>query len=114
MNEKFDELTRGVAQFVTRSGALKKFGRLGLAGIAAASLFSGQAYAADLYADASVTVNGDGTASRPYWRITEAVQRARLLRQSDAMPFSERIVIHVAPGAYLGSKENPVLNHNPR
>jgi hypothetical protein len=37
MNTKFDELTRNMAQSVTRRGALKKFG-VGLAGIALALL----------------------------------------------------------------------------
>ena len=37
MNDKFDELAKGLAQSVTRRGALKKFG-LGLAGIALAAL----------------------------------------------------------------------------
>ena len=37
MNDKFDELAKGLAQSVTRRGALKKFG-LGLAGLAVASL----------------------------------------------------------------------------
>ena len=37
MNDKFDELTKGLAQSVTRRGALKKFG-VGFAGIALASL----------------------------------------------------------------------------
>src|SRR2546427_7503116 len=37
MNDKFDELARGLAQSVTRRGALKKFG-VGIAGIALASL----------------------------------------------------------------------------
>jgi hypothetical protein len=37
MNNKFDELTRKMAQSVTRRGALKKFG-LGVAGIALAAL----------------------------------------------------------------------------
>ena len=37
MNDQFDELAKGLAQSVTRRGALKKFG-LGLAGIALASL----------------------------------------------------------------------------
>ena len=37
MNHKFDELAKGLAQSVTRRGALEKFG-LGLAGIALASL----------------------------------------------------------------------------
>ena len=37
MNNQFDELAKGLAQSVTRRGALKKFG-IGLAGIALASL----------------------------------------------------------------------------
>ncbi len=37
MNDQFDELTKGLAQSVTRRGALKKFG-VGLAGLALASL----------------------------------------------------------------------------
>lgn len=37
MNEKFDELTKGLAQSVTRREALRKFG-VGLAGIALAAL----------------------------------------------------------------------------
>ena len=37
MNDKFDELAKGLAQSVTRRGALKKFGA-GLAGIALAAL----------------------------------------------------------------------------
>ena len=45
MNDKFDELAKGMAQPVTRRGALKKFG-LGLAGIALASLgLASKAYA---------------------------------------------------------------------
>ena len=37
MNNKFDELAKGLAQSVTRRGALKKFG-VGLVGLALASL----------------------------------------------------------------------------
>ena len=37
MNDKFDELAKGLAQSVTRRAALKKFG-VGLAGLALASL----------------------------------------------------------------------------
>jgi len=37
MNDKFDELAKGMAQSVTRRGALRKFG-VGLVGIALASL----------------------------------------------------------------------------
>ena len=37
MNDRFDELTRNMAQSVTRRGALKQFG-LGLAGLALVAL----------------------------------------------------------------------------
>ncbi len=37
MNDKFDELAKGLAQSVTRRGALKKFG-VGLAGLALVAL----------------------------------------------------------------------------
>lgn len=37
MSDRFDELAKGLAQSVTRRGALKKFG-LGLAGMALAAL----------------------------------------------------------------------------
>ena len=40
MNDKFDELTKGLARFVTRCGALKKFS---LAGIALTSLLAAHA-----------------------------------------------------------------------
>jgi len=47
MNDKFDELTKGLAQSVTRRGALKKFGA-GLAGVVLASLgLAKTAHAAD-------------------------------------------------------------------
>ena len=45
MNDQFDELAKGMAQSVTRRGALKQFG-LGLAGLALASLgLANKAYA---------------------------------------------------------------------
>ena len=37
MNDQFDDLAKGLAQSITRRGALKKFG-LGLAGIALAAM----------------------------------------------------------------------------
>jgi hypothetical protein len=46
MNNQFDELTKGLAQSVTRRGALKKFG-LGVVGMALAALgLANRAYAA--------------------------------------------------------------------
>ena len=45
MNDQFDELAKGLAQSVTRRGALKKFG-VGIAGLALAALgFSSEAQA---------------------------------------------------------------------
>jgi len=34
-----------------------------------------------LYVDATATENGDGSRHRPFWRITDAVVRARVLRK---------------------------------
>jgi hypothetical protein len=46
MNDKFDELAKGLAQSVTRRGALRKFGR-GLTGIVLATLGLGHKAQAD-------------------------------------------------------------------
>ena len=48
MKDKFDELAKGLAQSVTRRGALKKFG-VGLAGIIFASLGLANGAKADPY-----------------------------------------------------------------
>src|SRR5690349_17274518 len=55
-----------------------------------------------LYVDAAATENGDGSRHRPFWRITDAVVRARELRQEERH-HERRIVIHVLPGTYTGS-----------
>jgi hypothetical protein len=103
MNEKFDA--------VTRRGVLKKFG-LGLAGIALVTLSVLQSPAAELYVDANAAAGGNGSAVAPYRRITDAVERARLVRQSVAIPASERIVIHIAAGNYVGTfNSNPLENN---
>src|SRR5712664_1621468 len=65
------------------------------------------------YVDAAATQNGDGSRHRPFWRITNAVVRARELRQDDSDP-EERIVIHVRPGTYVGSYDPSHLANNPR
>jgi len=66
-----------------------------------------------LYVDAAATENGDGSRHRPFWRITDAVVRARVLRQDDSRQ-EERIAIHVRPGAYIGSYDPSHLASNPR
>ncbi len=66
-----------------------------------------------LYVDAAARQNGDGSRHRPFWRITNAVARARELRQDDSDP-EERIFIHVRPGTYVGSYDPVHLANNPR
>src|SRR5262245_39645949 len=65
------------------------------------------ARAEDVYVDAAGSPNGDGSAANPYWRITDAVNRARDDRQNATIPTTETIVIHVAPGTYIGSYSPP-------
>ncbi len=69
-----------------------------------------------LFVDAAAPLNGDGTREHPFVRITDAVVRARALRQEDGNDNEQRqengddqekrIVIHVAPGTYVGSYTN--------
>lgn len=68
---------------------------------------AGLARAEDLYVDVTALPNGNGSAGNPYWRITDAVNRARSDRQSGTIPAAETIVIHVAPGTYVGSYSPP-------
>ncbi|HXN21499.1 MAG TPA: hypothetical protein VOA41_02000 [Candidatus Dormibacteraeota bacterium] len=77
-----------------------------------------------LYVDANASYNGDGSRHHPYWRITDAVVRARALRQEDRENDSKtpedrndnkgKIVIHVLPGTYAGSYDPDRLAANPR
>src|SRR6266496_21477 len=61
MNSKFDELTKSLAQSVTRRAALKKFGG-GLAGAALAGLLALPSAAADLKAGTSTVLDPPGDA----------------------------------------------------
>src|SRR5262249_52522780 len=81
MHDKFDELAKGLAQSVTRRGALKKFG-VGLVGIVMVAHVVWAAPPDDLYVDANAGAGGDGSPVHPYSRITDAVQRARSDRQN--------------------------------
>ena len=58
---------------------------------------------ADLYVAAFGALNGGGSVSSPYRRITDAVARARAERAFGALPPEDEIRIHVAPGTYVGS-----------
>jgi hypothetical protein len=49
--------------------------------------------AEDLYVNAAAASNGDGCADKPYWRITDGIERARSDRQGGV---GEAITIHVA------------------
>ena len=72
-----------------------------------AACFGPQAGAENLYVDAGGSPNGDGSAANPYWRITDAVDRARDDRLNATVPAGETIIIHVAPGTYVGSYDPP-------
>jgi len=54
-----------------------------------------------LYVDCAATSRGNGSAAHPYWRITDALERARLLRNWT----STRLAIRVAPGTCSGNFE---------
>ena len=63
MNKQFDELTKGLAQSLTRRGALKKFG-LGVLGAAVASL--------GLANRAEAKWNGHCNCKKPYYGCNPA------------------------------------------
>jgi len=107
MNNQFDEIAKAPARSVSLRAAVKKFGR-SLVGIALASL--GPLQAADLYVDGRIATGGDGSATSPYARITDAVERARQFRHSAVIPATETIFVHVAPSTYMGSYGAPGSN----
>jgi hypothetical protein len=97
MNDQFHNLSRGVADPLVRLSFY----------LALSVYFASQVSAEDIYVDAGGSSTGDGSAPNPYWRITDAVNRARGDRQNAAIPAGETIVIHVAPGSYVGSYSPP-------
>jgi hypothetical protein len=56
---------------------------------------------AKVYVDCAATSRGNGSAARPYWRITDALKKARALRREN----QGRISISVAPGTCSGNFE---------
>jgi len=54
-----------------------------------------------VYVDCTATSRGNGTAARPYWRITDALEKARALRRGS----TGRITIRVAAGVCSGNFE---------
>lgn len=56
---------------------------------------------ATVYVDCAATSRGNGSAARPYWRITDALEKARALRRGSP----GRITIRVAPGICSGNFE---------
>lgn len=67
----------------------------------AQSLGTATSLSSTLYVDCAATSRGNGSAARPYWRITDALERARALRRGS----SGRITIRVAPGTCSGNFE---------
>ena len=82
--------------------------------LTAGALFVGLTRAENLYVDAVAAPNGDGSSARPYWRITDAVLRARGDRRNAVIPAKERITIYVAAGTYYGSYDAQKLGANPQ
>src|SRR6266436_8554621 len=97
MTHKFDQLTVCVTQSLARTFLC----------LAVAVQFTSAGWAEDLYVSAAAAPNGDGSAANPYWRITDAVSRARDDRRNVTIPAGETIVIHVGPGIYTGSYSPP-------
>src|SRR5439155_20836432 len=98
MNSKFDDLAKSLARSITFT----------LLGMMTSAQFVPAARASDLYVNANAAAGGDGTAVFPYRRITDAVGRARQLRQSAAIPTNEQIFVQIAPGNYVGTfNDNP-------
>jgi hypothetical protein len=56
---------------------------------------------ATVYVDCAAASRGNGSARRPYWRITDALEIARGLRRESPRP----IIIRVAPGICSGNFE---------
>ncbi len=54
-----------------------------------------------VYVDCAATSRGNGSAARPYWRITDALEKARALRRRSPQP----ITIRVATGTCSGNFE---------
>ena len=65
---------------------------------------------ATIYVDCAATSRGNGSAKRPYWRITDALDSARLLRREDP----RRIVIRVAAGICSGNFETQPIGQKTR
>jgi hypothetical protein len=57
--------------------------------------------AATVYVDCAATSRGNGSAAHPYWRITDALEKARALRRGNP----QAITIRVAPGVCSGNFE---------
>jgi hypothetical protein len=50
-----------------------------------------------IFVDVHASPGGDGTETAPYQTITEAMERARGIRQESR----DKIIVHVAPGTYI-------------
>ncbi len=73
------------------------------------TIFEGRALAESIFVRAGTPPGGDGSAETPYRRITDAVVKARMIRRVG----NERIIIHVAPGTYMGSYDAAALGSDP-
>ena len=65
---------------------------------------------ATIHVDCAAASQGDGSAERPYWRITDALESARELRHESP----RRIVIRVASGVCSGNFETQPIGQRTR
>ena len=65
---------------------------------------------AKVYVDCAATSRGNGSATHPYWRITDALRKARALRREN----QGRIFIRVAPGTCSGNFETQPTGQSTR
>ena len=113
MNNQFDELAKDLARSVRRRQGVRP-GMALIFCLAVAAQCACLAPAAEVYVDANASGTSDGSKAFPYARITDAVSRARQLRERATVPLRERIVIHVAAGTYHGSFDPKKLAENPQ
>ncbi len=71
--------------------------------------FEGRALGQSIFVRAGAPPGGNGSAENPYRRITDAVVEARTIRHTA----NKRIIIHIAPGTYVGSYDAAALGGNP-
>jgi hypothetical protein len=67
---------------------------------------------ASFFVDSAAPLGGDGSSKSPFARITDAIEAARGITGKAHGKGHEEIVVHVAPGKYVGSYSKACLDKN--